>query len=66
MGKLYTNEEILKSEGLMHIVTGLAKLVEEENLNPHEAYGCLDSIKSTIWEALNQIHFEKQRGVSNE
>ncbi|MEH7758135.1 hypothetical protein [Bacillus pumilus] len=65
MGKLYTNDEILKSEGLMYIVTGLAKLVEEENLDPHEAYGCLDSIKSTIWETLNQIHFGKQNGVSN-
>ncbi|PCK15518.1 hypothetical protein CEY02_20600 [Bacillus pumilus] len=66
MGKLYTNEEILKSEGLMHVVTGLAKLVEEENMNPHEAYECLDSIESTIWEALNQIQLEKEVGISNE
>ncbi|UPI11873.1 hypothetical protein [Bacillus phage SBSphiJ6] len=59
MGTLLTNEEILKSKGLMLIITGATALVEEEGMTPREALEQLEKVKNTIWGALNEIHAEQ-------
>lgn len=53
-------EKLDKSFGIQLIVTGLARLVEEEGYTPHEAFKQLDEIKSNTFHALAEIKEESE------
>lgn len=46
------------SFGTQLIVTGLARLVEEEGYTPHEAFKLLDEVKRNTFHALSEIKSE--------
>lgn len=51
-------EKLDKSFGTQLIVTGLARLVEEEGHTPHEAFNLLEEVKRNTFHALAAIKSE--------
>jgi hypothetical protein len=51
----------MNSFGQQLIITGLARLVEEEGLTPHEAFQVLEEIKRNTWHALTEIKQEAKK-----
>lgn len=56
--------DINASLGAQFIVTGLARLVEQEGFTPHEAFEILEGIKGDTFHALAELHsdFKKANG----
>ncbi|WP_342537312.1 hypothetical protein [Sporosarcina sp. FSL K6-3508] len=54
-------EKVDNSYGLQLMITGLARLVEEEGYTPHEAIGMLHEVGRNTFHALTEI----KRGESN-
>ncbi|OFC94625.1 MULTISPECIES: hypothetical protein [Bacillus cereus group] len=61
MNKVEFNQD---SFGQQLIITGLARLVEEEGLTPHEAFDVLRLIQNNTFHALADIHKEYKRAAS--
>ncbi|MCQ6301861.1 hypothetical protein [Bacillus cereus] len=55
MGKVEFNQD---SFGQQLIITGLARLVEEEGLTPHESFEVLRLIQNNTFYALADLHKE--------
>ncbi|WP_172369595.1 hypothetical protein [Sporosarcina jiandibaonis] len=53
-------QKLNSSFGIQLIVTGLARLVEEEGHSPHEAFEVLEEVKRNIFHALSEIKEEKK------
>lgn len=51
----------MNSLGQQLIISGLARLVEEEGLTPHEAFQVLEEIKRNTWHALSEIKQEANK-----
>lgn len=54
-----------KSFGQGLIITGLAELVENEGLTPHEAFEVLRDIQRYTWSALCEIKRESEAKCQN-
>lgn len=54
-------EKVSNSFGLQLMITGLARLVEEEGYTPHEAIGMLHEVGRNTFHALTEI----KRGVAD-
>jgi hypothetical protein len=52
------------SFGQQLIITGLARLVEEEGLTPHESFEVLRLIQKNTFHALADLHKEYKRAAS--
>ncbi|HDR4483429.1 TPA: hypothetical protein QCQ09_005134 [Bacillus cereus] len=61
MKKVEFNEN---SFGQQLIITGLARLVEEEGLTPHESFEVLRLIQNNTFHALADLHKEYKRAAS--